>query len=284
VGFAGGGGTDAMARIFAPKLSEILGQPVVIENRPGAGGRTAAEFVQAQPADGYTLLFGAIGQLAIATAIYPNLPFHPTRTLTPVAMVSSYTMIVVGPADGRIKTVQDLVAYAKANPDKSNYPTASPAFTIPSEQLKMKTGMPGQLVPYRSSNEMMLSLVGGQTLFAFGDVPSVAPVAQGGRVRGLAVANTTRISELPDVPTLTEAGLGDIDVRSQWNGVFARPACLLRSCARSRPRRKRRWPIRPCASARAHWSTIRKAPAATNSVPGLTATSRPMPRWRRLQT
>lgn len=231
VGFAAGGGTDAMARIFAPKLAEIIGQPVVIENRPGAGGRTAAEFVQGQPADGYALLFGAIGQLAIASAIYPNLPFHPTRTLTPVAMVSSYTMIVVGPADGRIKTVQDLVAYAKANPDKSNYPTASPAFTIPSEQLKMKTGMPGQLVPYRSSNEMMLSLVGGQTLFAFGDVPSVTPVAQGGRVRGLAVASPTRISELPDVPTLTEAGLGDIDVRPQWNGVFApagTPAAVVR--------------------------------------------------------
>jgi tripartite-type tricarboxylate transporter receptor subunit TctC len=221
IGFAAGGGTDAMARIYAPKLSEILGQPVVIENRPGAGGRTAVEYVQSQPTDGYTLLFGAIGQLAISTAIYQNLPFHPTRTLTPVAMVSSYTMIIAGAANDRIKTVQDLVAYAKANPDKSNYPTASPAFTIPSEQLKLKTGMPGQLVPYRSSNEMMLSLVGGQTLFAFGDVPSVTPVAQSGRIRGLAVASATRIPELPDVPTLTEAGLGDIDIRTQWNGLFA---------------------------------------------------------------
>src|SRR5262245_43042499 len=83
VGFAAGGGTDSMARIVAPKLTEVLGQPVVIENRAGAGGRTAIEFVQSQPADGYTLAFGAIGQLAVAAAINPNLPFHPTRTLTP---------------------------------------------------------------------------------------------------------------------------------------------------------------------------------------------------------
>src|SRR5262249_27678800 len=87
VGFAAGGGTDGMPRVYAPKLPELLGQPVVIENRTGAGGRVAAEFVQSQPPDGYTLAFGAIGQLAIANAIYPNLPFHPTRTLIPVAMV-----------------------------------------------------------------------------------------------------------------------------------------------------------------------------------------------------
>ncbi len=99
VGFAAGGGTDAMARIYAPKLSEILGQPVVIENRTGAGGRIAIEFVQSQPPDGYTLAFGAIGQLAIATAIYPNLPFHPTRTLIPVAMVSSYPMMLAAAAE-----------------------------------------------------------------------------------------------------------------------------------------------------------------------------------------
>lgn len=219
IGFAAGGGTDAMARIFAPKLSEILGQPVVIENRAGAGGRTAIEFVQSQPADGYTVAFGAIGQLAVATAIYPNLPFHPTRTLVPVTMVSSYLMMLAGPANDQIKSVQDLIAYAKANPAKSNYPTASPIFTILCELLKLKTGMPSQAVPYRSSNEMMLSLAGGQTLFVFADVPSVMPVAQGGRVRALAVASAARIPGLPDTPTFAEAGL-DVEVPQQWNGMF----------------------------------------------------------------
>lgn len=231
IGFAAGGGTDAMARIFAPKLSEILGQPVIIENRAGAGGRTAIEFVQSQPTDGYTVAFGAIGQLAVATAIYPNLPFHPTRTLIPVTMVSSYLMMIAGPANEQIKSVQDLVAYAKANPAKSNYPTASPIFTILCELLKMKTGMPSQPVPYRSSNEMLLSLAGGQTLFVFADVPSVMPVAQSGRVRALAVANATRIPGLPDVPTFAEAGLAGIEVPAQWNGMFVAagtPAAIVR--------------------------------------------------------
>jgi tripartite-type tricarboxylate transporter receptor subunit TctC len=221
VGFAAGGGTDAMARIVAPKLAEVLGQPVVIENRTGAGGRTAIEFVQSQAPDGYTLVFGAIGQLAVTAAIYPNLPFHPTRTLTPVAMTSSYLMAIAVAASGEIKTVKELAAFAKAHPDKSNYPTASPTFTISAELLKLKTGMPGQPVPYRSSNEMMLSLIGGQSLFVFGDTPTVIPLAQSGRVRALAVASASRIAELPDIPTLAEAGLGDLDVKPQWNGVFA---------------------------------------------------------------
>lgn len=220
VGFGAGGGTDSMARIAAPKLSELLGRPVVIENRTGAGGRTAIDFVQSQPADGYTIAFGAIGQLAVTAAIYPNLSFHPTRTLIPVAMLSSYLMVIAVSASDAIKSVPELVAYAKANPDKSNYPTASPTYTIASELLKMKTGMPGQTVPYRSSNEMMLSLIGGQSLFVFGDSPSVIPVVQGGKVRALAVANDARIPELAEVPTLAEAGLGDLDVRPQWNGIF----------------------------------------------------------------
>jgi tripartite-type tricarboxylate transporter receptor subunit TctC len=231
IGFAAGGGTDAMARIFAPKLSEILGQPVVIENRTGAGGRIAAEFVQSQPPDGYTIAFGAIGQLAIANAIYPNLPFHPTRTLIPITMISSYQMMLAVTPNDRIRTVQELVAYAKANPDKSNYPSASPTFTISCELLKMKTAMPGQVVPYRSSNEMLLSLAGGQTLFVIADVPSVTPVVQGGRVRALAVASKARIPELPNVPTFEEAGIGNVDVPPQWNGLFAAagtPAAIVR--------------------------------------------------------
>jgi tripartite-type tricarboxylate transporter receptor subunit TctC len=140
--------------------------------------------------------------------------------MIPVAMVSSYFMMIAGPMDDRIKTIRDLIAYAKANPDKSNYPTASPTFTISAELLKLKTGMPGQLVPYRSSNEMMLSIIGGQTLFAYGDTPSIIAVAKGGRVRGLAVAHSARLPELPDVPTLAETGLADAGVPPQWNGLF----------------------------------------------------------------
>ena len=221
LGFAAGGGTDLLARIVGPKLSDILGQPVIVENRTGAGGRLAVDYVQSQPADGHTVLIGAIGQLAVATAIYPGkLSFHPTRTLMPVTMLGSYPLVLSGPASGEIKTVAELVAFGKANPDKSNYPTSSPAFTIASELFKLKTGMPGQPIPYRSTNEMVLSVVGGQTLFAFPDSGIVVPMAQGGKVRALAVGSSSRIPELPDTPTLAEAGRADVDLKTQWIGAF----------------------------------------------------------------
>ena len=221
LGFAAGGGTDLLSRIVGPKLADILGQPVIVENRTGAGGRLAVDYVQGQPPDGHTVLIGAIGQLAVATAIYPGkLSFHPTRTLMPITMLGSYPLVLSGPANGEIKTVADLVAFGKANPDKSNYPTSSPAFTIASELFKLKTGMPGQPIPYRSTNEMVLSVVGGQTLFAFPDSGVVVPMAQGGKLRALAVGSASRIPELPDTPTLAEAGRGDVELKTQWIGAF----------------------------------------------------------------
>lgn len=220
VGFGAGGGTDLLTRIVAQKLSENIGQAVVIENRTGAGGRIAIEYVQSQPPDGHTVAIGAIGQLAVTTAIYPNLPFHPTRTLIPVAMLSSYPLVIAAQANDTLKTVQELVAFGKANPDKSNYPSSSPTFTISTELFKLKTGMPGTMIPYRSSNEMMLNLTSKQGLFAFVNSGVTVPLAQAGKVRVLAVASPARIPELPDVPTLTEAGLADVAVPPQWNGAF----------------------------------------------------------------
>ena len=135
-------------------------------------------------------------------------------------MLGSYPLVLSGPATGEIKTVADLVAFGKANPDKSNYPTSSPAFTIASELFKLKTGMPGQPIPYRSTNEMVLSVVGGQTLFAFPDSGVVVPMAQGGKLRALAVGAASRLPELPDTPTLAEAGRGDVELKTQWIGAF----------------------------------------------------------------
>jgi len=166
VGFAAGGGNDLFARLVGQKLSENIGQPVVIENKPGAGGRIAVEYVKSQPADGYTVMVAASGQMAIAAAIYPKLSYHPTRDFLPLTMIASFPLILAGPANDTIKSVKDLVAYGKANPDKSNYATSSPAFTITTELFKLKTGMPAVAVPYKSSNEMMLSVAGGNTLFA----------------------------------------------------------------------------------------------------------------------
>jgi tripartite-type tricarboxylate transporter receptor subunit TctC len=219
VGFAAGGGNDLFARLIAQKLQENIGQTVVIENKPGAGGRIAVDFVKGQPADGYTLMVGATGQMSIAAAIYPQLSYHPTRDFVPITMIASFPLILAGPVDDKIKTVKDLVAFGKANPDKSNYATSSPAFTITSELFKLKTGMPAVGVPYKSSNEMMLSIATGNSLFAIADGPPTVPLVQGGKVRALAVTGSQRSSEFPDVPSMAEAGFPEVDL-GLWSGLF----------------------------------------------------------------
>ena len=219
VGFAAGGGNDLFARLVGQKLSENIGQPVIIENKAGAGGRIAVEFVKNQPADGYTVMVAASGQMAIAAAIYPKLAYHPTRDFIPVTMIASFPLILAGPANDTIKTVKDLVAFGKANPDKSNYATSSPAFTITTELFKLKTGMPAVAVPYKSSNEMMLSVAGGTSLFSIADGPPTMPLVQGGKIRALAVTGAERSSELPNVPSMAEAGYPDVNI-GLWSGFF----------------------------------------------------------------
>jgi tripartite-type tricarboxylate transporter receptor subunit TctC len=193
---------------------------VIIENKPGAGGRLAVEYVTSQPADGYTIMVAASGQMAVAAAIYPKLPYHPTKTFVPLTMIANFPLILAIPANHPAKSVKELVAWAKANPDKSNYASTSPAFIIATELLKLKSGMPGQMIPYKSSNEMMLSVVSGQTLLAIADGPPAVPLVKGGQVRALAVTGSERSAELPDVPSMAEAGFPEVDIKL-WSGFFA---------------------------------------------------------------
>ncbi len=220
VGFAAGGGNDIFARLVAARLSEIIGQPVVVENRPGAGGRLSAEYVSNQPADGYTLLVGASGAMSIAAAIYPDLKYHPTKTLTPLAMIASFPLFMVIAQDHPTKTVKEVVEWAKQHPDKANYASTSPAFTITTELLKLKSGMPGVMIPYKSSNEMILSVMQGQTLTAIADGPPTVPQVKAGKVKAVAVTGSERSAELPDVPSMAEAGYPSVDIHL-WSGVFA---------------------------------------------------------------
>ena len=151
VGFAAGGGNDLFARLVVQKFQENTGATAVIDNRVGAGGRIAAEFAARQPADGYTVLVGATGQMSIATAIFPDLTYNASSSFIPLNMIASFPLVLVVPADHPAKDVKELVAWAKANPDKSNYGTSSPAFTIASELLKLKTGMPEWQFPTRAA-------------------------------------------------------------------------------------------------------------------------------------
>jgi tripartite-type tricarboxylate transporter receptor subunit TctC len=220
VGFAAGGGNDIFARLVAAKLQDIIGQAVVVENRPGAGGRLSGEYVSNQPADGYTLLVGASGAMSIAAAIYPDLKYHPTKTLVPLAMIGNFPLIMVIAADHPANTVKEVVEWAKQHPDKANYASTSPAFTIATELLKLESGMPGVMIPYKSSNEMILSVMQGQTMTAIADGPPAVPQVKAGKVKAVAVTGAERSSELPDVPSMTEAGYPGVDIHL-YSGVFA---------------------------------------------------------------
>jgi tripartite-type tricarboxylate transporter receptor subunit TctC len=220
VGFAAGGGNDIFARLVGNKLSELIGQSVVVENRPGAGGRLAAAYVAGQAADGYTLLVGAAGAMSVAPAIYPNLAYHPLRSFVPLTLIGAFPLVLAVAAKHEAKSVADLVAWAKSHPDKTNYATSAPGFTIATELLKLKTGMPGVAIPYKSSNEMVLSVISGQTLLTISDPPPAVPLVKGGQLRALAVTGAKRLAELPDVPSMTEAGYPDVNI-GLWSGLFA---------------------------------------------------------------
>jgi tripartite-type tricarboxylate transporter receptor subunit TctC len=219
VGFAAGGGNDIFARLVGAKLSEIVKQPVVIENRPAAGGRLAAEYVTHQSADGYTLLVGATGMMSIAAAIYPDLKYHPTKSFVPLSMIASFPLIMVIGADNPSNTVKEFVDWMKQHPDQANYASSSPAFVITTELLKLKSGMPGTMIPYKSSNEMILSVISGQTAMTIADGPPTVPQVRAGKVKALAVTGAERSGELPDVPSMAEAGYPGVDVHL-WSGVF----------------------------------------------------------------
>jgi tripartite-type tricarboxylate transporter receptor subunit TctC len=218
VGFAAGGGNDIFARIIAQKLSERTGWTVVIENKPGAGGRLAADYAAKEAPDGYTVLVGASGAMAIGPIIYKT-GYDTLKSFEPVTMIADFPLILVVHPDHPARTVQELVAWTKANPDKANYSTSSPAFTLPTELFKLRTGAKGVGIPYKSSGEMLLGVISGNAAMAIIDPPPTTAQVQAGKLRALAVTGAMRTRELPDVPTLGEAGVADIVV-GLWSGFF----------------------------------------------------------------
>ena len=217
VGFAAGGGNDIIARVFGQKLSESLGQPVIVENKPGGGAIVATDYVAKSAPDDYTLLMSASG-ISINPAVYAKLPYDAINDFVAVSELGSFPLIMIVAKDSPIKSVTELVAYAKANPDKTNYSSSSASFQLVTELFKQKTGAPMQVIPYKSANESVLAVISDQVTTTIADAGPALQQVKSGTARALAVATPKRIDELPDVPTLKESG---IDVEAVlWSGIF----------------------------------------------------------------
>jgi len=218
VGFTPGGGNDLIARIVGQKLSESINQPVVIDNKPGGGAIVATEYVAKSPADGYTLLVGASGAMAINPAVYARLPYDPVRDFIPVTELGSFPLVLIVNASSQIKSVADLVAFAKAHPTEANYSSSSAAFQLVTELFKQTTGAPMQEIPYKGANDSVMAVISGQVTATIADAGPVSGQVKGGQVRALAVTSPARAEDFPHVPTMKEAGT-DVDA-VLWSGIF----------------------------------------------------------------
>lgn len=220
VPFPPGGLIDQMARLMAPRLSREIGQPVVIDNKPGAGGNVGAAEAARAPADGYTLLM-ASPPLTISPAIYPTLPYRPEQ-IAPIGVVGRVpNVLLVNPKSG-IASVADLVARAKAAPGRLNYASNGngTSLHLSAELLKVISGTFITHIPYRGAAAAVTGLMAGEVDAMFENLPSVLGQIRGGSVRALAVTTRTRSKALPEVPTLAESGMPDFDV-SAWYGLAA---------------------------------------------------------------
>ena len=222
VPFGSGGPTDLAARLAAQVVQSALGQSVVVENRPGAGGATGTKAVAGADPDGHTLLLGTSAILGVLPALVKNPGFDPIRSFAAVAKIADSTSVLVVPAAFPAKSVADFVAYARANPGKLSYASAGAGnqTQLSAELFKAKAGIDVVHVPYKSGAEMVTAILSEQVQLAFPDISIVLPLTREARLRALAVTSATRHPQLPDVPTITESGIGDFSL-TFWTGVVA---------------------------------------------------------------
>ena len=219
---APGGATDLVARVLAERAGKILGQPMVVENRPGAGGTVGSALVVQSPPDGHTLLMGTIGTLAISPAMYPKMPYDTDRDLTPVALVAGGQFALVVHPSFPARNFEEFLEQARAQPGKINYGSAGNGSTLHlgMELLASMAGLRLTHVPYKGSGPLVTALAAGEVQVGLPDVPSVMQFVRSGRLRALAVTGMQRDPTLPDVPTVTESGIKGYDV-VVWLGVMA---------------------------------------------------------------
>jgi tripartite-type tricarboxylate transporter receptor subunit TctC len=218
IGYAPGGSTDVVARLLAPKLGEKLGQPVIIENKPGGAGDLAAELMLQQPADGYTLLMTTVALHALNPGLLKQ-KFHPINDFTPIALVASYPMIMIGSPQTSFRTPQELKELAAKQPTfYSSSGVGSPGH-LSGELLARALGASLTHVPYKGGAPSVTAIMAGEAQVNFATLPAVVPQIRGGKVRAIGLASRERNPAVPEVPTLIEMGLADFDVGT-WTGFI----------------------------------------------------------------
>jgi tripartite-type tricarboxylate transporter receptor subunit TctC len=217
-----GGPVDVSARLVAPKLQQALGQPVVVENRAGAGGNIGAEHVAKSAADGHTLVMGAIATHAINPALYPNFPYDPVRDFRHIALVVQVPNVLVVNNELPVRSVQDLVGYARSRPGKLDFASGSTGSTghLAGELFKQLTGTYMVHIPYKGAAPATADLFAGRVHLMFDNLASALPQIRAGKLRALAVTTAKRSSFVPELPTLEETGLKGFDLTTWW-GVMA---------------------------------------------------------------
>jgi tripartite-type tricarboxylate transporter receptor subunit TctC len=222
VPFPAGGTTDILARAAAQKLTESLGQPVVVDNRPGAGGNIGADLVAKSTPDGYTLLMGTVGTHAINPSLYAKMPYDHVKDFVPVVLVAGVPNVLVVNPSLPVNSVADLIKLAKSKPGAINFASSGSGTSIhlSGELFKTMAGVDMTHVPYKGSAPALSDLIGGQVQLMFDNLPSALPQIKAGKLRAIAVTSLNRAPVLPDVPTIAESGLPGFEA-SSWFGVLA---------------------------------------------------------------
>jgi tripartite-type tricarboxylate transporter receptor subunit TctC len=222
VPYAAGGTTDLLSRAIAQKLSEAVGQAVIPDNRPGAGGNLGAEIVAKSPPDGYTMLMAPVSPMAINVTLYGNkMTFDPEKDFAPVTLVAKVPLVLVVHPSVPVKTLTELIALAKAKPGQLNYGSAGNGSSnhLVGEMFKTAAGIDLVHIPYRGGGPGMMALVAGQIDMLVGQVPTVTPMVNAGRLRAIAVSGSKRSPALPEVPTMSESGLPGFDATAWYSIV-----------------------------------------------------------------
>ena len=220
VGYSAGGGNDLIARIVATRLHDKLGQPVVVDNKPGAQSIIAAEIVAKAAPDGYTLLVAPSGPMTINPAVYSKLSYDPLRDFVPISLLAEFPLLMAVGAEQPVKTVQELVEYGRANPKLANYASSATPFQLAAELFNQRTGSSFQHIPYRGSGDAVQAMVAGQVLMTIADSGPMAGPLKAGKLRALAITTAKRPPAFPDVPTFAESGITDM-VIELWTGLAA---------------------------------------------------------------